>query len=53
MRVFGAEVLRRARAVLDDDGLAELLGETLAEHARHQVAVGARRQRDDDADGTC
>ena len=49
--IFGAEVLRRAGAVLDHDGLAELGGQMLAEDARHQIAVRAGRQRDDDADG--
>jgi len=34
----------------DHHGLAELGGEMPAEDARHQVAVGARRQRHDDAD---
>src|SRR5437016_1476274 len=48
--ILGAEVLRRAGAVLDHHGLAELGGEMLAEDARHQIAVRAGRQRHDDAD---
>jgi hypothetical protein len=42
--------LHRAGTVLDHDGPAELGGEMLAEDARHQIAVRARRQRHDNAD---
>jgi len=47
---LGAEVLRRARAVLDHHRLAEFRGELLRQDARHQIAVGAGRQRHHDAD---
>ena len=47
---LGAEILRGARPVLDHHRLAEFRRQMLGEDARHQIAVGAGRQRHDDAD---
>ena len=40
-----------ARAVLDNDGLAPLLGELVGEHAAGHVDAGAGRLGRDDLDG--
>jgi hypothetical protein len=49
---LSAKVLRGARPVLDHHRLAELRRQMLGQDARHQIAVGAGRQRHDDADRT-
>src|SRR5205807_10342889 len=46
---IGGDVAAGAAAVLDDELLAEPLGERLREHARGDVARGAGTEADDDA----
>jgi hypothetical protein len=46
---IGGDVAAGAAAVLDDELLAQSLGERLREHARGDVARGARTEADDDA----
>ena len=46
--VFGANDAAGARLVLDDHGLADLLGEHLGDGARAVVGYAARRERHDD-----
>jgi hypothetical protein len=46
---LGREILRCARAVLDQHRLADPGGQPLGQDARHQIAVGAGRQRHQDA----
>src|SRR5262249_7191982 len=46
---IGGDIAAGAAAVLDDELLAELLAERLRQHARGDVARGARTEADDDA----
>jgi hypothetical protein len=47
---LGADNAVRARPVVDEDRLAEGLGQALSQHARKQIVAATRRVRDDDAD---
>src|SRR6516164_1064445 len=46
---LGADVARSARPVLDDEWLAEALGQPLTDQAREDVGRAAGRKADDDA----
>ena len=48
---LGADLARRAAAVVDDDLLRPHFAELLRDDAAHEVGGARRRERDDDADG--
>ena len=50
--LHGADRARGAALVVDDHGLAELLGQLVGEHAADDVGRPAGRERHDEADGT-
>ncbi|MFZ3351486.1 MAG: hypothetical protein WA268_11530 [Xanthobacteraceae bacterium] len=48
---FGTDIAASARPVIDDDGLAEPIGEPLRHDAGENIGATASGQRDDDAHG--
>ena len=51
--VVGCHYGARARLVLDDHGLAEVLGQFLGEDARNDVVAAAGGKADNDVDRPC
>ena len=47
----GADRARRTALVVDDHGLAELVGQLVGEHAADDVGGATGRERHDEADG--